>query len=52
LVHARYVQHLGYDVEHAADGFEALTKLALDIDLVLLDIHMPNMDGLRSAPTT
>jgi len=47
--HARFVTHLGYDVEHAADGFEALTKLALDIDLVLLDIHMPNMDGFEVA---
>ena len=48
-VHARYVKQLGYDVEQAADGFEALMKLALDIDLVLLDIHMPNMDGLQVA---
>jgi putative two-component system response regulator len=47
--HARFVEHLGYDVEQAADGFEALTKLALDVDLVLLDIHMPNMDGFEVA---
>ncbi len=48
-VHARYVKQLGYEVEQAADGFEALTKLALDIDLVLLDIQMPNMDGFEVA---
>ncbi|MGE0157968.1 MAG: HD domain-containing phosphohydrolase [Gemmatimonadales bacterium] len=48
-VHARYVRQLGYEAEQAADGFEALTKLALDIDLVLLDIHMPNLDGFEVA---
>jgi CheY-like chemotaxis protein len=47
-VHGRYVKQLGYEAEEAADGFEALTKLALDIDLVL-DIHMPTMDGFEVA---
>ena len=45
--HARYVRALGYDVETATDGFEAMSKLALGIDLLLLDIDMPNMDGLE-----
>jgi putative two-component system response regulator len=48
-VHARYVQSIGYDVETASDGIEALTKLALGIDLVLLDLYMPNMDGFEVA---
>ena len=47
--HVRYVQHLGYEAETARDGIEALTKLALDVDLVLLDIYMPNMDGFEVA---
>ncbi len=47
--HARFVEHLGYEVERAADGFEALAKLTLGIDLVLLDINMPNMDGFEVA---
>jgi putative two-component system response regulator len=47
--HARFVEHIGYEVERASDGFEALSKLALGIDLVLLDINMPNMDGFEVA---
>ena len=48
-VHARFVERLGYGVETASDGVEALRKLALGIDLVLLDLHMPNMDGFEVA---
>ena len=47
--HARSAKSLGYDVETAADGVEALAKLALGIDLVLLDIYMPNVDGFEVA---
>jgi len=32
------VRALGYQVEMASDGVEALAKLALDVDLVLLDV--------------
>src|SRR5688572_15291167 len=48
-VHGRYVEQLGYIAEPARDGFEALSKLALGIDLVLLDLYMPNMDGFEVA---
>jgi putative two-component system response regulator len=47
--HARLVTGLGYEVETAADGVEALAKLALGVDLVLLDGQMPNMDGFEVA---
>jgi putative two-component system response regulator len=47
--HARLAAGLGYDAETAADGVEALAKLALGIDLVLLDGQMPNMDGFEVA---
>ncbi len=38
---------LGYRVELAEDGFEAVAKLGLDIDLVLCDLMMPGMDGFE-----
>jgi putative two-component system response regulator len=47
--HARLAAGLGYDAETASDGVEALAKLALGIDLVLLDGQMPNMDGFEVA---
>ncbi|MDZ7373345.1 MAG: response regulator [candidate division KSB1 bacterium] len=40
---------LGYECETARDGFEALGKLNLDIDLILLDVMMPGMDGYEVA---
>jgi putative two-component system response regulator len=48
-LHARLAESLGYDTELAADGVEALAKLALGVDLVLLDGQMPNMDGFEVA---
>ena len=40
----------GYDVELAADGVEALSALAdASPDLVVLDVAMPNADGLEVA---
>jgi len=41
----RILANLGYQTEAAQDGLEALAKLELDIDLVLLDAEMPGMDG-------
>jgi CheY-like chemotaxis protein len=38
----------GYKVVQATDGAEALLKLgAGSVDLILSDIHMPNLDGLK-----
>ncbi|HEX3747915.1 MAG TPA: response regulator [Bryobacteraceae bacterium] len=47
----RCLQHLGYrSVEVAADGRQALTALALrDFDLVLMDCHLPGMDGYQTS---
>lgn len=43
-----YVKNEGYEVERAYNGKEAITKLNTnpDIGLMILDIMMPQMDGL------
>ncbi len=45
----KMLENLGYEVETAIDGFEALSMLAFDIDLILLDAMMPGMDGFEVA---
>lgn len=44
-----YIQNEGYSVVKAYDGKEALTKIRTtpDIDLMILDVMMPNMDGMQ-----
>lgn len=44
-----YLKNEGYNVIKAADGVEALEKLANnEIHLIILDIMMPNMDGITA----
>ena len=46
---ARILAEAGYDVVTAANGHEALEKLAQNnINLVLLDIRMPELDGFET----
>ncbi len=40
-----YLKLQGHDFETASDGIEALAKVKLDVDLVLMDVNMPKMDG-------
>ena len=43
----QYLRVAGYDVDEAKDGIEALDKVAKgDIDLCILDVMMPFMDGI------
>ena len=45
-----FLQSMGHRVSFAVNGAEALAKVAGGgIDLVLMDIHMPVMDGLSCA---
>lgn len=41
-----YFELQGYEVITAGGGVEAVEKVALDPDLILLDVNMPDMDGL------
>ncbi|MDA0999881.1 MAG: response regulator [bacterium] len=41
------VENMGHQVEEARDGFDALAQLRLGVDLVLLDIVMPGIDGFE-----
>jgi CheY-like chemotaxis protein len=46
----RLLQHLGHEAEVAANGREALTAVAQRrFDVVLMDIQMPEVDGLQAA---
>src|ERR1700681_4583866 len=45
LLLASVVESLGYKVETARDGLDALAKLPLGIDAILLDVMMPGIDG-------
>ncbi|OPJ65590.1 response regulator transcription factor [Clostridium chromiireducens] len=44
-----YLMNEGFDVITASDGLEALEKLKNEaIDLIILDIMMPKLDGIRT----
>ncbi|MEZ4450859.1 MAG: response regulator [Nannocystaceae bacterium] len=49
-VTAAMLRRLGHDHDHAANGQEALDRLAeRAYDLVLMDCHMPVMDGYEAS---
>lgn len=46
----RILEPLGYAVSEACNGVDALTQLGegVDVDAMLLDVEMPEMDGLST----
>lgn len=49
LVATRMLEKMQHEVHQAKDGLEALTALQEhEFDLVLMDVQMPNMDGLTA----
>ena len=38
----------GYIVQEAEDGYQCLKKVLDDIDLVILDIMMPGISGIKT----
>lgn len=58
LYHGEVLRRAGFQVDEAADGYEALERVLLaTYALILVDVNMPRMDGitlvrrLRAAPT-
>jgi PAS domain S-box-containing protein len=50
MVATRILSSLGCGVEVASDGMEAIAKaFAADYDLILMDMQMPNCDGLEAS---
>jgi two-component system chemotaxis response regulator CheY len=45
------IEALGYEILEAGDGLEGLNQLKThpnEVDLILLDVNMPNLDGLAT----
>ena len=48
-MYALHLSTVGYSVETAADGREAVVKaLTLRPDVIVMDLHMPGVDGWRA----
>lgn len=48
MYHRQLMESVGFEVEEAANGIEALEKgLSSKFDLFLVDVNMPKMDGYR-----
>ncbi len=43
----KYLGMKGYEIITAEDGLEGLNKIKLGPDIILLDVNMPNIDGME-----
>ena len=43
-----YLEQQGYEIIEAEDGNDALEKVGEETDLVILDVMMPNLDGIET----
>ncbi len=53
LLGCRLLEHMGYDVTHVTDGQKAVEAVKASVasqpfDAILMDIHMPHMDGIKA----
>lgn len=52
LYYREALEAAGFDVDEALNGLEALEKLLADpVDLLVVDVNMPQMDGLTFVAT-
>ena len=45
----RILQKAHFEVQEATNGVEGLARITPDLDLIILDIRMPEMDGYEAA---
>jgi len=53
LLGCRLLEHMGYKVTHVTDGQKAVEAVKASVvsqpfDAILMDIHMPHMDGIKA----
>ena len=48
---SHFLEHAGYTIHKAFDGEDALEKATADIDLIVLDIMLPGLDGYEVCKT-
>lgn len=49
MIAEEFLSHLGHSVIKAANGFEVLDRLKeTEVDLILMDVQMPKMDGMEA----